>query len=40
MGFTVFSDPIRTPKCKFGTIVVPAKVELLLIVITLEPREE
>jgi len=25
-GFSVFSDPIRTPRCKFGTMVVPAKV--------------
>ena len=25
-GFAVFSDPIRTPKCKFGTVVVEARV--------------
>jgi hypothetical protein len=26
-GFTVFSDPLRTPKCRFGTYVVDARVD-------------
>jgi hypothetical protein len=26
-GFTVFSDPLRTPKCKFGSLVVQARAD-------------
>ena len=26
-GFTVFSDPLRTPKCKFGEYIVEARVD-------------